>query len=305
MKNSMQARPFLKWAGGKSQLIKEIDEILPEELTQGKINRYIEPFVGGGSVFFYIAQLGEIEEFLIFDINPELILAYKTIQKNVEDLIELLLKLQDKYLSFDAEKRKQYFYQIRSQFNLQRQQIDFQTYHPDWVERTAHLIFLNRTCFNGLFRVNSQGEFNVPIGRYKKPKICHPDNLIAVAQILQNTQIHYGDFTESEAFVDNRSLVYFDPPYRPLSKTANFTSYAQEIFDDSSQLRLRDFFRVLDHKGAKLILSNSDPKNENLEDNFFDVAYAEYHIKRVKAQRTINSKATRRGQINELLIKNY
>lgn len=301
----MQARPFLKWAGGKSQLIKEIDENLPEELAQGKINRYIEPFVGGGAVFLYIAQFSNIEEFFIWDINPELVLAYKTIQKNVEDLIELLLKLQDKYLSFDAEERKQYFYQIRSQFNLQRQQIDFQTYHPDWVERTAQLIFLNRTCFNGLFRVNSKGEFNVPVGRYKNPKICHVNNLRSVAQILQNTQIHYGDFTDSGAFVDNRSLVYFDPPYRPLSKTANFTSYSQEIFDDSSQLRLRDFFRVLDQKGAKLLLSNSDSKNEDLTDNFFDVAYAGYPIKRVKAKRNINSKAAKRGLINELLIKNY
>ncbi|MEQ8752314.1 MAG: DNA adenine methylase [Coleofasciculus sp. G1-WW12-02] len=305
MKNSMQARPFLKWAGGKSQLIKEIDINLPEELAQGKINRYIEPFVGGGAVFLYIAQLDKVEEFFIWDINPELVLAYKTIQENVEDLIELLLKLQDKYLSFDVEERKQYFYQIRSQFNQQRQQIDFQTYHPDWVERTAHLIFLNRTCFNGLFRVNSKGEFNVPIGRYKNPKICHANNLKAVAQILQNTQIHYGDFTDSEAFVNNRSLVYFDPPYRPLSKTANFTSYSKETFDDSSQLRLRDFFRVLDQKGAKLILSNSDPKNEDLTDNFFDAAYAGYQIKRVKAKRTINSNANQRGQINELLIMNY
>lgn len=305
MKNSRQVRPFLKWAGGKSRLIKEIDKNLPDEINQGKITRYIEPFVGGGAVFLYIAQLGKIEEFFICDINPELILAYKTIQNNVEDLVKLLSKIESKYLSLDAEKRKQYFYQIRSQFNLHRQPINFHTFHPNWIERTAYLIFLNRTCFNGLFRVNSQGEFNVPVGRYKKPKICHADNLRAVAQILQNTQIHYGDFTDSEAFVDNRSLVYFDPPYRPLSKTANFTSYAQEIFDDSSQLRLRDFFRVLDHKGAKLILSNSDPKNENLEDNFFDVAYAEYHIKRVTAQRTINSKATKRGQINELLIRNY
>ena len=305
MKNSMQARPFLKWAGGKSQLIKEIDKNLPEELAQGKINRYIEPFVGGGAVFLYIAQLDKVEEFFIWDINPELVLAYKTIQKNVEDLIELLLKLQDKYLSFDVEERKPYFYQIRSQFNQQRQQIDFQTYHPDWVERTAHLIFLNRTCFNGLFRVNSKGEFNVPIGRYKNPKICHANNLKAVAKILQNTQIHYGDFTDSEAFVDHRSLVYFDPPYRPLSKTANFTSYSKETFDDSSQLRLRDFFRVLDQKGAKLILSNSDPKNEDLTDNFFDAAYAGYQIKRVKAKRTINSNANQRGQINELLIMNY
>ncbi|MFP5275014.1 MAG: DNA adenine methylase [Coleofasciculus sp.] len=305
MKNSMQARPFLKWAGGKSQLIKEIDKNLPEELAQGKINRYIEPFVGGGAVFLYIAQLDKVEEFFIWDINPELVLAYKTIQENVEDLIELLLKLQDKYLSFDVEERKPYFYQIRSQFNQQRQQIDFQTYHPDWVERTAHLIFLNRTCFNGLFRVNSKGEFNVPIGRYKNPKICHANNLKAVAKILQNTQIHYGDFTDSEAFVDHRSLVYFDPPYRPLSKTANFTSYSKETFDDSSQLRLRDFFRVLDQKGAKLILSNSDPKNEDLTDNFFDAAYAGYQIKRVKAKRTINSNANQRGQINELLIMNY
>lgn len=301
----MPAKPFLKWAGGKSQLIKEIENNLPDELVQGKINRYIEPFVGGGAIFLYIAQLGKVEEFFICDINPELILAYKTIQTNVEDLIKRLFKLQDNYLSFDVEERKQYFYEIRDQFNLHRQPIDVQTYHPDWIERTAQLIFLNRTCFNGLFRVNSKGEFNVPIGRYKKPKICQPDNLMAVAKILQNTQIHYGDFTTSEAFVTNRSLVYFDPPYRPLSKTANFTSYSQEIFDDSSQLRLRDFFRVLDHKGAKLLLSNSDPKTEDLTDNFFDAAYAGYQIKRVKAKRTINSQTNKRRRINELLIRNY
>jgi len=305
MKNSLTTKPFLKWAGGKSQLIEQIVQNLPEELEQGKINRYIEPFVGGGAVFLYIAQLGKVKEFFICDINPELILAYKTIKTNVEDLIERLSRIQGNYLSLDMEERKRYFYQIRSQFNLQRQQINVQTFHPDWIERTAYLIFLNRTCFNGLFRVNSKGEFNVPVGRYKNPKICHAENLRSVAQILQNTQIYYGDFTISEAFVDHRSLVYFDPPYRPLNKTANFTSYSQELFDDSSQLRLRDFFKVLDHKGAKLILSNSDPKNENLEDNFFDVAYAEYQIKRVKAQRNINSKAIKRGQINELLIMNY
>lgn len=305
MKNSLTAKPFLKWAGGKSQLIEQIAQNLPEELEQGKIHRYIEPFVGGGAVFLYIAQLGKIQEFFICDINPELILAYKTIQTNVEDLIEHLSKIQGNYLSLDIEERKRYFYQVRSQFNLQRHHINFQSFHLDWIERTAHLIFLNRTCFNGLFRVNSKGEFNVPVGRYKNPKICHAENLRAVAQILQNTAIHYGDFTASEAFVDHRSLVYFDPPYRPLNKTANFTSYSPETFDDSSQLRLRDFFRVLDHKGAKLILSNSDPKNENLEDDFFDVAYAEYQIKRVKAQRNINSQATKRGRINELLILNY
>ncbi len=301
----MQAKPFLKWAGGKSQLLEQIANFLPEELIIGSIKKYIEPFVGGGAVFLHLAQCYKIEEFLIFDINTELVLAYKTIQNHVDELIHVLLNLQNKYLSLDEQERTHFYYEVRTQFNRQRHQVDFQKTNQQAIERTAQIIFLNRTCFNGLFRVNSKGDFNVPVGRYKNPTICDSENLKAVSQVLQRTQIYQGDFTECERFVDQYSLVYFDPPYRPLSRTANFTAYAQQTFDDTEQLRLRDFFALLDRKGAKLILSNSDPKNKDLTDDFFEIAYGNYQLKRVQAKRRINCNASKREQINELLITNY
>lgn len=302
---AQEAKPFLKWAGGKSQIIEQIEPFFPDELKQGLIHRYIEPFVGGGAVFLHLAQSYRIQEKFIFDVNPELILAYKTIQNNVEDLIQILGEIQETYLSLSEEDRKNYFYQIRSDFNLQRQEMNFEAYDYTWIKRTSQLIFLNRTCFNGLFRVNAKWEFNVPFGRYKKPKICHPENLKALAQILDYTHIEQGDFSKCKKFVNSQSFVYFDPPYRPLSQTANFNSYSQNRFNDAEQLRLRNFFDLLAEKTAKLLLSNSDPKNENPADDFFDELYSAYHIERVKAARNINSNANKRGKINELLIMNY
>jgi DNA adenine methylase len=299
------AKPFLKWAGGKGQLLEQIDNFLPNELEDGTITRYLEPFVGSGAVFLYLAKSYKIEEFFILDINEELILAYKTIQKDVEKLIKFLSSLQERYLLLDEDKRKKYYYDIRSLFNLQRKTIDFQNYSQEWIERTAQLIFLNRTCFNGLFRVNNQGDFNVPMGKYKNPLICNSENLRAIAQILQKTQIHCGDFTDCEQWVNERTFIYFDPPYRPISKTSDFTSYSKYNFDDPEQLRLRDFFHRLNDKKAKLMLSNSDPKNEDPNDDFFEIAYQAYRIERVKASRNINSNAQKRGKINEILILNY
>lgn len=306
MKTVKLAKPFLKWAGGKSQLIPQLERFFPKELAQGSIQRYIEPFVGGGAVFLHIANYyNNVEEFVIVDINPELILAYQTIQKNVEGLIEILEELQNHYFALTEPERKQYFYQIRRNFNQNRQQINFETYQSSWLQRTAQLIFLNRTCYNGLFRVNSKGEFNVPFGRYKNPQICNADNLRLLAQLLQKTHIRQGDFTECEPFVNCNSLVYFDPPYRPLNQTANFQSYAKNQFNDTEQLRLRDLFQCLDQKQAKLILSNSDPKNQDPTDNFFEKHYANYRIKTIQAARSINSKGNKRGKINELIILNY
>ncbi len=305
MTTTQHPKPCLKWAGGKGQLLEQLEPFFPQELAQGSIQRYIEPFVGGGAVFLHIANTYNVSEFYIFDINPELILAYQTIQKNVEDLIEILDNLQQHYFSLEEEKRKQYFYQIRSDFNQKRHQINFESYNLDWLERTAQLIFLNRTCYNGLFRVNAKGEFNVPFGRYKNPRICDRDNLRLLAQLLQKTHIQQGDFTECAKFVNHQSLVYFDPPYRPISQTANFKSYSPNQFNDFEQLRLRDFFTYLDQKKAKLILSNSDPKNQDPTDDFFETAYAHYRIEKIQAARSINSKSSKRGKINELLILNY
>lgn len=305
MKVSKQAKPFLKWAGGKSQLLEQIEPFFPNELAQGSIDRYVEPFVGGGAVFLHIANLYPVQEYFIFDLNPELILAYKTIQTNVEDLIQRLWKTQEQYLSLPEEERKQFFYQIRSDFNCKRKQINFDTYRDAWLKRTTELIFLNRTCFNGLFRVNGKGEFNVPFGRYKKPRICDAENLKVLADRLKKAHIEQGDFTQCQGIVNDQSFVYFDPPYRPISQTANFKSYSQQLFNDQEQIRLRDFFQLLDETGAKLLLSNSDPKNENPNDDFFEQAYAGYNIEKVKATRNINSQGSKRGKINELLIMNY
>lgn len=302
---SVAPKPYLKWAGGKTQLIKQISKFLPEELNSGSIKRYVEPFIGGGALFFLLAYNCQIEELFISDINVDLVLTYKTIQNKVDDLIELLLDIENTYLSLNKNKKSEYFYQVRKNFNYRRNQIDLLKYNLEWVERAAQVIFLNKTCFNGLFRVNSKGDFNVPIGKYKKPSLCNPENLKAVAKILQRTEIVQGDFSKCETFIDCNTFVYFDPPYRPISNTSNFTSYSHQTFDDLEQLRLRNFFKKLDKKGALLLLSNSDPKNQNIEDDFFEKLYADYRIERVKASRYINSNSSKRNPINELLIMNY
>lgn len=303
---SIIPRPFLKWAGGKGQLIEQMSSFFPQELLNGSLKRYVEPFIGGGAVFFHLAHhYQSIEEFYIFDINHDLALAYKTIQNSVEELGEVLQNIQNKYWSLNMEEKSKYFYQVRTLFNQQKLQIDFEKYNTSWVERTAQIIFLNKTCFNGLFRVNSKGEFNVPFGQYKNPKICDLNNLKTVSNILKKTHILHGDFTLAQEFVNSKTFVYFDPPYRPISNTSNFTTYSQGSFDDTEQLRLRDLFSELDSLGAKLLLSNSDPKNLDEDDNFFEHNYARYNIAKIKASRNINSKASKRGQINELLIMNY
>lgn len=293
-------KPFLKWAGGKTQLLTQLEHFFPQELNNGTIKRYVEPFIGGGAVFFHIARHYQVEEFYIADINPELAIAYRTIQEDVESLIHNLFQIERKFKLLNEEERKVYYYKIRSQFNSTISHWDSQVYHQAWSERTAQTIFLNRTCFNGLFRVNSKGEFNVPMGRYKNPTICDEDNLRAIAKILKRTKIDCGDFTQCEALVDHSTFVYFDPPYRPLSKTANFTSYSKNSFEDKEQLRLRDFFTLLHQKGAKLMLSNS-----YVQDDFLPREYQDYQIERVKASRSINSKGGKRGKIDELLIMNY
>ncbi|BAQ63257.1 Dam family site-specific DNA-(adenine-N6)-methyltransferase [Geminocystis sp. NIES-3709] len=306
MKNQDKlVKPFLKWAGGKTKILNQICDRFPQELINGQINKYIEGFVGGGAVFLYIAQHYDIQKFLLYDVNPELVLAYQTIKINVDDLIDILDKLETKYLRFNDIEKTQYFYKIRDKFNQEKQIINYKNYDKQWLIRTAELIFLNKTCFNGLFRVNRKGLFNVPFGKHKNPHIFDQSNLINLSKILQKTDIRQGDFQDCKKEVNEQTFVYFDPPYRPLNKTSNFNSYNNNNFDDNEQLRLAQFFKILDKKGAKLMLSNSDPTNEDMLDQFFDEAYSNYNIKRIKAPRFINSKAEKRGEINEILITNY
>jgi DNA adenine methylase len=301
-----KAKPFLKWAGGKGQLVQTLVDLFPEEMKTGQIKKYSEPFIGGGALFFYVAQNFQfIESFFISDFNQELVLAYETIKRNVESLIFLLSNLEKNYHGKEEEEQKTIFYETRNLFNTKLKNINFEKIDDTWVARTAEIIFLNRTCFNGLFRVNSKGEFNVPFGDYKNPKISDPDNLRAISRILENTEIIHGDFQESQRFIDSKTFVYFDPPYRPISKTASFTSYSKNDFDDAEQKRLAEYYRKLSEKGAKLMLSNSDPKNENPGDHFFEDLYKGFHIKRVDATRMINSDASKRGKIKELVVVNY
>ena len=299
------AKPFLKWAGGKTQLLEQFSTRLPPELKKGEITCYAEPFVGGGAVFFYLGQRFAFDHCSLFDANEELILTYRVIKKSTKKLIFELESLESVYFSKSDKEKERFFYDVRDSFNRKKPEINFHTYDAGWVARAAQNIFLNHTCFNGLFRMNRKGEFNVPFGRYKTPRILNKDNLNKVAALLKTTSVIHGDFTRCEEFVDNTTFVYLDPPYRPLNATSSFTTYSKDGFSDSDQCRLAGFFKNLDKKGAKIMLSNSDSRNGHPDDSFFDELYAGYTIERVPALRTINSNGARRGEINELIITNY
>ena len=295
------ARPFLKWAGGKRQLMKEIEARLPSDIEECK--SYIEPFVGGGAVLFHLLETRTFEEVHISDINPELILCYRTLKSDAISVIKHLSKMIESYPT-EQDQRKESYYAIRQDWNSNVGKIPSLS-KTQRAKRTAKTLFLNKTCFNGLFRVNSKGEFNVPIGSYVNPSFPSSEDLLEVQSALQSVTIHEAPFEECENWIDGTSFVYFDPPYRPLSATSHFVSYSKGDFNDEDQKRLATFFRTLDKTGAKLLLSNSDPKNTNPTDEFFDNLYSKFTIDRVSANRAINSKGLKRGPINELLIRNY
>ncbi len=303
-RNNIKASPVLKWAGGKTQLLPQIKKQYPLELQQGYLTTYIEPFVGGGSVFFDIYHHFNIEKAYLFDINIELIILYKVIKNDVESLINRLSKIKEKYLNSTEEKRKIFYYQSREKYNTFDKKTDTNTYKKDWVERAALTIFLNRTCFNGLYRVNRKGLFNVPIGRYKNPTILNGSNLRAVSKAFQIAEIQQGDFSEVLKYTNKNTFVYYDPPYRPISQTASFNAYSSLDFNDDEQRRLRDIFVEVSNQGAYQMLSNSDPTNY-VEDTFFDDLYNGFNIQRISASRMINSKGNSRGKIREILITNY
>jgi DNA adenine methylase len=299
------ARPFLKWAGGKGQLLDKFQELYPKPLKQRKVKIFYEPFLGSGAVFFDVAQHYDIESAYLYDINEELILTYKVIQKDVSKLLEFLHRYQKVYTNLSKEQKKEFYYDQRVNYNLYRFNIDYNKYSEQWFPRAAQLIFLNRTCFNGLYRVNSKGEFNSPVGDYENPTICDEQNLFAVHQVLQIAEIKKADFKEIISDLRDNSFVYFDPPYRPISKTANFNAYSKNDFSDNEQIQLAQLFRQLDERGTHVMLSNSDPKNNDPADNFFDEIYKDFNILRVPAKRMINSNATKRGAINEIVVTNY
>lgn len=223
------------------------------------------------------------------------------IRDNVNELVDKLTILDKEYKEKDAISRKSYYYKKRDSFN----ELIANTSTQYSIEKASLFIFLNKTCFNGLYRVNSKGLFNVPIGSYKNPLICDVENLTAVSEKLKNVKINNKNYLESLDFIDKNTFVYIDPPYRPLSRTSNFTAYTKLEFNDDSQIELSNFAKEIDKVGAKIMLSNSDPKNVDESDTFFDDIYKGFNIFRIEANRMINSKAKNRGKISELLITNY
>ncbi|MGL4621099.1 DNA adenine methylase [Chroococcidiopsis sp.] len=271
-------RPFLKWAGGKSQLISQYIPYFPQ-----KFATYYEPFLGGGAVFFYLYGVARnnnpTQKFpaVLTDINPELVNVYRCVRDRVEELIELLAWHQQQH-------DRDYYYRMRSQFK------------GTPVEMAARLIYLNKTCFNGLYRENSKGEFNVPIGKYKNPTICNAELLRLVSGSLQSVSIEVRPFDSILGFAKTaEDFVYFDPPYHPLSETSSFTNYSRYSFNENEQIRLRDTFAELARRGVKVMLSNSDC-------SLVRELYKDFHIHEILAARAINSKAEKRGKITEILV---
>lgn len=292
------AKPFLKWAGGKTQLINDIQKVLPKNIYDENFT-YIEPFVGSGAVLFWIiSNFPNLKKAVINDVNQDLIDTYQTIASRPKELISILEILQNEFHGLEGqdEAKKEYFYQKRAQYNKRKE---------DKSGQSALFIFLNRTCFNGLYRVNRKNEYNVPMGSYKRPTICDKDNILAVSQALQKVEILCGDFEDTLPFADNKTFFYLDPPYKPLSETSSFNSYAKDEFNDQEQIRLRDFCNKIDILEHNWILSNSDVKGKNINDDFFDDLYSNFQISRVKAKRNINANPEKRGELNELLITNY
>lgn len=269
--HTIYPRPFLKWAGGKGQLIPQYIPFFPKDFST-----YYEPFLGGGAVFFYLLPNCS----MLMDINPELVNVFRCVRDHVEELIERLQQHRDRHAP-------DYYYQIRA------------CNQGSEVDRAARLIYLNKTCFNGLYRENSKGQFNVPIGRYKNPAICHPELLYAASSALQAAQIEISPF---EAVLDyahsSRDFVYFDPPYHPISATSRFTAYNRYSFTQADQLRLRDTFVTLAQRGVKVMLSNSDCP-------FVRDLYQDFKIHTIFASRSINSNIRRRGKITEVLVTSY
>jgi DNA adenine methylase len=295
-----RAKPFLKWAGSKRQLLNHFSKLYPQKLKDGAIQNYYEPFLGSGAVFFDVAQRYQIEYACLCDVNEDLVLTYKMVQSHVSALTAALYQHQEKYLPLDKAARLTYFYDQRTRFNTQRFDEGLNKNIRKQIVRAAQLIFLNRTCFNGLFRVNSKGAFNTPAGDYIKPAICDEENLQAVSTLLEKVIIKKADFTTVLKDVKPASFVYFDPPYRPLSRSASFTAYSKPAFTDVQQAQLADVYKKLDKKGVAIMLSNSDTN-----DLFFDNLYKGFHIMRIPAKRLINADATKRGTINEILVTNY
>jgi DNA adenine methylase len=312
------AKPILKWAGGKGQLISSLDDRIPKEFRNGQITTYAEPFIGGGALLFYVLSKYQVENAYISDVNPELILFYCVVQRHPNQLLDELELLSNHYYAFDEQDdRKDFFYQVRQAFNesnvydyihineLNHNFVDIENIQNACI-RAAQFFFLNRTCFNGLFRVNKSGLFNVPFGNYKNPVIFDAERLVVCSEQLKIVQIALSSYEQIPDEFLQHSFIYFDPPYRPLSGSSSFTAYSKSGFNDENQAALAEYFASIgNNENIYLMLSNSDPKNVDVDDNFFDELYQGFNIERVLASRMINANGAGRGKINEILVRNY
>lgn len=294
----MRAKPFIKWVGGKGQLIEQLDALLPAYFDRWSDVTYIEPFVGGGAMLFYMLQkYPNIKHAIISDINSDLTTCYRTVRNQPHELVLSLKSIQNEYYTLKTDgARKDFFMEMRSLYNKKN-------LAP--VPNTTLFFFLNRTCFNGLYRVNKKGMFNVPFGKYNCPSICDEDTIYADSEILQHVDILNVDFEDTFFYAQGNTFFYFDPPYRPLSNTSSFNDYSKEPFNDTAQIRLKEFCDRVNNAGHSFMLSNSDCKGKNGNDDFFDVLYASYSIERVWASRNVNANASKRGKLTEILVHNY
>lgn len=293
-----RGKPFIKWVGGKGQLIEQLEALLPADFDAWNNVTYIEPFVGGGAMLFHMLQMHpNIQSAVINDINPDLTICYTVVRDKPMELLEVLSELQREYYALeDEEVRKQYFLERRARYNT-RVLAD--------VENSALFLFLNRTCFNGLYRVNKSGLFNVPFGKYIAPTICDERTILADSRLLQNVEILTGDFEQTFDKIGERTLFYLDPPYRPLSATSSFNDYAKEGFHDPEQIRLKEFCDRIADTGSSFMLSNSDGLAKDGNDRFFDELYKNYDIERVWASRNVSANASKRGKLTEILVRNF
>jgi DNA adenine methylase len=300
-KKAVVAKPFVKWAGGKGNLLQKLEALLPTDFDDLENVTYIEPFVGGGAMLFHMLQRHKcITRAVINDINADLIRCYQLIAKEPQILIDRLKIIENNYYSVDFPARKELFYAYRDQYNSEGKHLD---------ERAALFIFLNHTCFNGLYRVNAAGKFNVPYGRYKKPVICNEELIMADHRLLSSVELvirQPGDYklVRQNLSRNHSNFVYFDPPYRPLNDTSSFKEYSNDPFDDIQQEELKEFCDRLSNQNSLIMLSNSDSKTEN-GDSYFEELYQGYQFERIMAPRFINANGEKREKLTEVVIRNY
>lgn len=310
--NEKNIKPFLKWAGGKKQIAENIENCLPQQIKDShKIKHYFEPFLGGGAIFFHLVNNEfKIEHAYLSDINKDLILTYKVVKREPEELISKLNSFSNKYKK--VENRKVEYYDTREEFNNDLKGFNYDAIFEEdvileeHIVRASQMIFLNRTCFNGLYRVNKSGKFNVPMGNYKNPLICDEDNIRKVSKVLRrNVEIECKNYSDyGDALINDKSFFYLDPPYLPIKKTS-FTSYNSKDFGLKEQIELSEFCKKIDENNAKFLLSNSKPPIDFFKETYGKLGLKKCNHKKIDARRSINSNGDKRGAIKELLIFNY